>query len=94
MRLDEQTRWWLRDHGLTWVPVTHGRPYADYTSWMRNELRSWLEEILLSPQALDRGVLQPSYVRNLVAEHMAGFDHTRKISMLLTLELWNRQFLD
>jgi asparagine synthase (glutamine-hydrolysing) len=94
MRLDEQTRWWLRDHGLTWVPVTHGRPYADYTSWLRNELRSWLEEILLSPQALDRGVLQPSYVRNLVAEHMAGCDHTRKISMLLTLELWNRQFLD
>jgi asparagine synthase (glutamine-hydrolysing) len=57
-------------------------------------LRPWVEETLLSPQALDRGYFQPSYIRNLVAEHMAGCDHARRIGVLLNLELWHRQYMD
>jgi asparagine synthase (glutamine-hydrolysing) len=94
MQLDEQARWWLRNRGMNWVPVTTARPYADYGGWMRRELRPWVEGVLLSPQALDRGIFQPAYVRRLVADHMNGCDHTRQISMLLTLELWHREFLD
>jgi asparagine synthase (glutamine-hydrolysing) len=94
MRFDEHTRWWLRNRGASWVPVSSARPYSDYGNWLRRELRPWVEATLLSPQALDRGNLQPAFVRNLVAEHMAGCDHTRRISLLLTLELWQREFLD
>jgi asparagine synthase (glutamine-hydrolysing) len=94
MRVDEQTRWWLRQRGLHFVPMTEGHPYADYASWMRHQLRPWLEETLLSKQALDRGYFQPSYIRNLVAEHMAGCDHARRIGVLLNLELWHRQYMD
>ena len=45
-------------------------------------------------QSLDRGYFAPAYIRNLVAEHMAGCDHARRIGALLTLELWHRQFID
>jgi asparagine synthase (glutamine-hydrolysing) len=94
MRVDEQTRWWLRQRGLHFVKMTQPHPYADYANWMRKQLRPWLEETLLSPQALDRGYFHPAYIRNLVAEHMAGCDHTRRIGMLLNFELWHRQYVD
>jgi asparagine synthase (glutamine-hydrolysing) len=94
MSFDEHARWWLRNRGMNWVPVATAQPYADYGKWFRRELRPWLEEVLLSPQTLDRGIFQPTYTRKLLDEHMAGCDHTRQISMLLTLELWQREFLD
>jgi asparagine synthase (glutamine-hydrolysing) len=87
-------RWWLRDHGLSWVPIDIAHPYADYKTWMRTTLRAWIESVLLSPQALGRGILQEAYVRNLLAEHMAGCDHTRQLGVLVSLELWHQQFID
>ena len=74
--------------------VAQPRPYADYGAWMRRELRPWVEATLLARQSLDRGYFAPAYIRNLVAEHMAGCDHTRRLGVLLTLELWHRQFID
>lgn len=94
MRADEQMRWWLRNHGWNWVPVPQERPYADYAGWLRGVLRPWVEETLLVPQSLDRGYFQPAYIRKLVAEHMAGQEHTHKLGVLLTLELWHQQFVD
>jgi len=93
-RTQEQLRWWLRDRGVSWIPTRTFRPYADYASWLRRELRTWAEQILLSPRALERGYFQPSYIRNLLAEHMAGCDHTRRLGVLLSVELWHRQFID
>jgi asparagine synthase (glutamine-hydrolysing) len=89
MHMDEKARWWLRNRGMNWVPVPHARPYADYGGWMRNQLRPWVEEILLSARALERGYFRPAFIRSLVAEHMAGCDHTRRLGVLLTLELWH-----
>jgi len=93
-RTGEQLRWWLRDKGLSFIPTRTFRPYADHATWLRRELRTWVEQILLSPRALERGYFQPAYIHNLVAEHMAGCDHTRRLGVLLTLELWHRQFID
>ena len=61
---------------------------------MRTVLRPWVEDILLDRHTLGRGYFNPDYVRNLVAEHMAGANHARKLGVLLTLELWHRQFID
>ena len=94
IRADRQIRWRLRASGLKWVPERKHRPYADYDAWMRTVLRSWVEETLLSKQALERGYFRPDYLHGLVAEHMAGANHARKLGVLLTLELWHRLFLD
>ncbi|MFN8468145.1 MAG: asparagine synthase-related protein [Caldilineaceae bacterium] len=94
LRAQELARYWLRNHGASWVPLAQPRPYADYGAWMRRELRPWVEATLLSRQSLDRGYFAPSYIRNLVAEHMAGCDHARRLGTLLTIELWHRQFID
>ena len=94
IRADRQIRWRLQAAGLKWVPVPRHKPYADYNGWMRTVLRPWVEETLLSKRSLGRGYFNPEYVRNLVAEHMAGANHARKLGVLLSLELWHHLFLD
>lgn len=94
IRVDRQIRWRLRAAGLKWVPERKHRPYADYNGWMRTVLRPWVEETLLSKRALERGYFNPDYIRNLVAEHMVGANHARKLGVLLTIELWHRLFMD
>jgi hypothetical protein len=61
---------------------------------MRGVLRPWVEDTLLSERALGREYFNPDYVRDLVAEHMAGADYARKLGVLLSIELWHRLFLD
>ena len=90
---NELTRYWLRNHGIG-VPLRRPQPYADYGSWMRKGLRPWIEGTLLSAQSLGRGYFRPAYIRKLVAEHMSGVDHTRRLGVLLALELWQQQFID
>jgi asparagine synthase (glutamine-hydrolysing) len=94
IRTVEQSRWWLQRRGLHWIPVRQAHPYADYGTWFRHELRPWVEETLLSTHALDRGYFQPAFVRNMVAEHMAGCEHTHRLGVLLALELWHQQYMD
>lgn len=94
LRADEQARWFLRNRGLSWIPIRSLRQYARYGQWLRGELRPWLEQTLLAGPALERGCFQASYLRTLVGEHLAGGDHTRKLGVLLALELWHRQFID
>lgn len=95
MQAKERIRWRLRDAGLRWIPVARARPYADYERWTRTVLRSWTENTLLDNITLQRDYFSPEYIRNLVAEHMTGgADHSRKLGVLLTIELWHRQFID
>jgi asparagine synthase (glutamine-hydrolysing) len=95
MHLNSQVRWRLRDAGLRWVPpAEQSRPYADYQTWFRTVLHSWVEDILLNKRTLERGYFNAEYVRVLVAEHMAGIDHTLRLGALMSLELWHREFLD
>jgi asparagine synthase (glutamine-hydrolysing) len=68
------------------VPLDH---------WFRNELRPLIEDVLLSPSSLNRGLFQPAQVRKLVDEHVRGmWDHSYRLWSLLVLELWQRTFLD
>lgn len=98
LRTRELTGYWLQNHGVKLAgrlqPGRPAHPYADYGQWFRRELRPWVEETLLSRQALDRGYFRAAHLRQVVAEHMGGCDHTRKLGVLLTLELWHRQFAD
>jgi len=63
-------------------------------SWFRGRFRRVLEENILSERASERGVFNPSYVRELVDRHMAGENHAERLWMLVNFEIWQRRFFD
>jgi len=63
-------------------------------SWFRGRFRRVLEEYILSERASERGVFNPSYVRELVDRHMAGENHGERLWMLVNFEIWQRRFFD
>lgn len=94
LRVRQLAAWHLDRTGLGRLAPVATRPYKDYASWFRGVLRKWIEEILLDPHTLARGYFNPSYVRRLVAAHMAGEDHAVRLGTFLTLELWHRMYAD
>jgi asparagine synthase (glutamine-hydrolysing) len=64
-------------------------------NWMRGDLRSWMEDLLLSPRALKRGYFQPEALRQVVDRHLEGReDRSFELWALLWLELWHQEFMD
>ena len=64
-------------------------------SWMRGDLRSWMEDLLLSPRSLKRGYFQPEALRQVVDRHLDGReDRSFELWALLWLELWHQEFMD
>jgi asparagine synthase (glutamine-hydrolysing) len=68
-------------------PVPVGR-------WLRGSFRSILEEYILSPRVVERGLFNPGFLEQLVAEHIAGVNHTERLWALVNLEIWQRHFID
>ncbi|HSE97543.1 MAG TPA: asparagine synthase C-terminal domain-containing protein, partial [Blastocatellia bacterium] len=68
-------------------PVPVGR-------WLRGEFRSIVDEYVLGARAGERGIFDREYVRELVAGHMAGEDHTERLWALINFEIWQRRFID
>jgi asparagine synthase (glutamine-hydrolysing) len=70
--------------------------YADYENWLRNGLRDWGEEILLSERSMARGLFNPDFVRSLWDRHQSGLEVNMigKVAPLMTLEMVMRKFLD
>lgn len=78
--------------GPAWWPVRGG--LADYATDLRRTGADLLG-ILLEPRTLARGQLQEDAVRRLVADTLAGrAAATRSLGMLVTFELFQRQFLE
>ena len=63
--------------------------------WFRKEARSFLRDVL-SPSALQRrGLFNPAFVEKLLTEHENSFaDHGSLLWGLLSVELWQRAFMD
>jgi asparagine synthase (glutamine-hydrolysing) len=69
-------------------PVPVGR-------WLRGPFWPVVQEFVLSPRALGRGLFQPSALRQLGEEHRTGtWDHGDRLWLLINLEIWQRVFLD
>jgi len=65
------------------------------SNWFRNELKGYLQEVLLDKHSLKRGYFQEDYIRRLLNEHGQGHsDHGNRLWALLNLELWQRMFID
>jgi asparagine synthase (glutamine-hydrolysing) len=94
IRSQRWMRWHLGKTGLMRKNYLGRRPYKDYATWFRTDLRDWVESVLLDSRSLQRGYFQPSFVRNVVQEHMAGKDHSIRLGAFMTVELWHRQFID
>ncbi|MBX2860073.1 MAG: asparagine synthase (glutamine-hydrolyzing) [Vampirovibrio sp.] len=64
-------------------------------TWFRGPTRGYVEEMLLSDQAIERGLFEPDALKHLITEHMDGHaNHRFLIWSLLCLEQWQRLFLD
>lgn len=63
--------------------------------WLRNEIKEFARDILLSTEARQRGLVKPEYVQMLLDEHCGGvrLHHTRLWGLLM-LELWFRMWID
>lgn len=64
-------------------------------SWFRGDLRSWVKDVLLSPQALKRGIFVPDRIKGLLDAHEKGAgDYEHEIWSLVMLEIWFEQVVD
>jgi asparagine synthase (glutamine-hydrolysing) len=69
-------------------PVPVGR-------WLRGPCWPVVQEFVLGPRALARGLFKPAFLRRLADEHRAGaWEHGDRLWLLVNLELWQRIFLD
>lgn len=69
-------------------PVPVGR-------WFRRPFWPVVQEFVLGPRALQRGLFEPSLLRRLAGEHRAGEgEHGDRLWLLVNLEMWQRIFLD
>lgn len=63
--------------------------------WLRGPFRSLVQEFVLGSRALDRGLFNPDFVRQLAVEHDAGTqNHGDRLWLLLNLEIWQRIFIE
>jgi len=63
-----------------------------YDSWMRGELKGWLQDLLLDRTTVSRGYFQKSSVEGLLSVNASTGKYAKEIFSLATLELMHRQF--
>lgn len=75
------------------------RPKASFgapiRSWISNDLKIYVDDLLSIENINKRGYLNAEYVREIIEKDRAGKeDNAYRIYQLLTLELWFREFID
>jgi len=64
-------------------------------SWVRNDLRDMVNDLLSEKRVRQRGLLDPMTVTRVLRENERGErDYTLPIWALLVLEVWQQEFLD
>jgi asparagine synthase (glutamine-hydrolysing) len=88
----EAMRGVLPDEVLRQRKAGFGAP-ADY--WLANDLREMVDDLLSPQQIASRGLFRPAAVQQLIDQQRTGRnDWSMQLWQLLTLELWQRTFLD
>jgi asparagine synthase (glutamine-hydrolysing) len=68
---------------------------APIRSWLRGPLRPLVEDLLSEETVKSRGLFRPAEVRRIIDDNLSGReDYNLQVFQLLTLELWQRQFID
>jgi len=61
-------------------------------AWLRKDLRSWMEDLLLSKSCRERGYFREDYIRKMIDAHVGGQrDLSQQLWALIILELWFAQ---
>ena len=69
-------------------PVPVGR-------WLAHQFQPMVDEFVLGPRAIRRGLFQPDALRQLAGEHACGLArHGDRLWLLINLEIWHRIFRD
>ncbi|HVF86931.1 MAG TPA: asparagine synthase (glutamine-hydrolyzing) [Pyrinomonadaceae bacterium] len=68
---------------------------APVRSWLRGALRPMVEDLLSEDTIRRRGLFRPHEVRRIIDANLSGRqDYNLQVFQLLTLELWQRTFMD
>jgi asparagine synthase (glutamine-hydrolysing) len=65
-----------------------------YGSWLRNELRSVVWDVLTDGRTISRGYFRRDAIEHMLRANLNGTDFSKEIFSLLNLELWQRTFLE
>ena len=80
-------------HGVVWRPKAGFS--APIRSWLVGALRPMVHELLSEERVEARGLFKPNAVARLIADfESARADNALRIWALLTLEIWQQQYLD
>jgi len=80
---------------LSKLRVRGYQPYERLGLWLRDDLRSLVNGLLLDERCLERGVFDPDAVRSIVAHHLGGQkNHTFILMAMMIFELGQRHLLD
>ena len=61
-------------------------------SWLKTDLKPWMQELLSSQAVASRGLFEPAEVTGMVDRHLRGErDLSQQLWALLMLEAWFRQ---
>jgi asparagine synthase (glutamine-hydrolysing) len=89
--LREAAREWLPDEILDRPKQGFAVPLA---VWLRGEMRTLPEEILLDPAASRRGIFDPQAVGTMIEEHREGRERADQLWAMINLELWFQTCVD
>ena len=62
--------------------------------WFRHQFAPLVDEFVLGPRSGERQLFEPSALRQLADEHAGGVSHGHRLWLLITLEIWQRIFID
>lgn len=63
--------------------------------FMREEIRTQTDDILLGERFLDRGIIREDFVKEMLTKHRAGrVEHGTRLWSLICLEMWYRTWID
>ena len=87
----EHAKWRIKRLSGGRIAWRNRKSATDYPGWFRGPLASWLEGLLLDPQAASRRLVDRAYVERIWREHRTGAaNRTAALGALATLELWCR----
>ena len=65
-----------------------------YESWLRSDLKDMVWAVLTDRRTIERGYFRKEAVQGLLQANSNGANYSKEIFSLLTLELWQRTFLE
>ena len=90
------TKWILREamKGILPDEIIHRRKMGfpvPVGKWLRGQYKHIIDEYVLSPRTMDRGIFNTDFLRALVARHDAGENHDERLWALVNFEIWQRR---